>query len=207
MHTHDTAVPPELIWASLGIPTVTDPATGRTYPVPAGGSGNEPPPEPDPDPDDDPDDDPDEFDEDRAREKIRKANSEAANLRKRLKEAEAKAKRLDELEDAQKSEVEKATEKVSAAEKRAQEAELRALRLEVAADKGLTPTQARRLVGSSKEELEEDADDLLASFAPTEENDSPRRPKEKLRPGAGSPDDEPEETDPSKLADMVPPMY
>jgi hypothetical protein len=45
-----------------------------------------------------------------------------------------------------------------------EQAQLRALRLEVAAAKGLTPKQAARLQGSTREELEADADDLLATF-------------------------------------------
>lgn len=77
---------------------------------------------------------------------------------KRVKELEPLAKKAQELEDAQKSELDKATEKVTAAEKRAAEAELAAARIEVAAEKGLTPAQARRLVGTTKEELEADAD-------------------------------------------------
>src|SRR5690606_26093218 len=99
-----------------------------------------------------------EFDKDRALEKIRKANSEAKSLRDRNKELEAK---LREYEDANKSESEKTAERLSKAEKTAQEAEARALRLEVALEKGLTAAQARRLVGSTKEELEQDADELL----------------------------------------------
>ena len=38
------------------------------------------------------------------------------------------------------------------------------LRLEIAAEKGLTPAQARRLVGNTREELEADADELLEAF-------------------------------------------
>lgn len=44
------------------------------------------------------------------------------------------------------------------------EADLRALKLEIALDKGLTKRQAARLVGATKEELEEDADALIAEF-------------------------------------------
>ncbi len=82
------------------------------------------------------------------------AEKELADLRAKLKE----------IEDKDKSESEKLAEKAAAAEKTASEATLRALRLEVAAEKGLTPAQAKRLVGATKEELEADADELLASF-------------------------------------------
>lgn len=47
-------------------------------------------------------------------------------------------------------------------------AEQRALRAEVANAKNLTPGQAKRLQGSTLEELEADADDLLAEFAATQ---------------------------------------
>ncbi|MEU8186021.1 hypothetical protein [Micromonospora carbonacea] len=86
---------------------------------------------------------------------LSKANKEAETLRLRLKE----------YEDRDKSEAEKTAERLTAAEQRAEQAELRALRLEVAAEKGLTPAQAKRLVGASREELEADADDILTTFA------------------------------------------
>jgi hypothetical protein len=147
----------------------------------------------------------DQFDEDRAKAAITKKNQENASLRKRLKELEPLAAKAKELQDASKTETEKLTERLTASEQRAQEAELRALRLEVAADKGLTPAQARRLVGASKEELEADADDLLATFGakdkPTGKVAS--RPREKLR-GGGDPDEPVEETDPKKLAASIP---
>jgi hypothetical protein len=63
-----------------------------------------------------------------------------------------------------KSEVEALAERVSAQERRAADAELRALRLEVAAEKGLTPAQAARLQGASRDELTADADALKALF-------------------------------------------
>ena len=52
-------------------------------------------------------------------------------------------------------------ERVAEIERQAKESESRALRAEVANAKGLTPNQAKRLVGATREELEADADDLL----------------------------------------------
>lgn len=143
----------------------------------------------------------DPFDPARAKAKIAKANSEAANLRKRLEAAES---RLQEIDDASKSEDQKREERHAALEKRALEAELRALRLEVAAEKGLTTAQAKRLVGATREELEADADDLLETFAPKPSPAAPvlGRPREKLR-GGGDPDEPVEETDPRKLAALI----
>lgn len=128
-----------------------------------------------------------EFDAERAKAKIAKVNSEAKSLRDRLKELEPLAAKVKEQEDAAKSVEERAVERITAAERRAADAEARALRLEVAAEKGLTPNQARRLVGATREELEADAADLLASFpaAPAQEATPVNgRPKERLRPGA-----------------------
>jgi len=72
------------------------------------------------------------------------------------------------------------------------------LRLQVALDKGLTGSQAKRLVGSTKEELEADADELLSTWGPAKTDDEPddslldkaprRRPRSLGDPegGAGS---------------------
>ena len=77
------------------------------------------------------------------------------------------------------------------AAKRAEAAEARALRHEVAAAKGLTPAQAKRLAGTTKEELEADADEILADFAPA------KKPSDKLparpQPKKGAPVDDPRE--------------
>jgi hypothetical protein len=75
-------------------------------------------------------------------------------------------KKVQEFEDRNKTEGEKLTDRLTAAETRAQDAELRALRLEVAASKGLTPTQAKRLVGKTRDELEADADEIIEAFPP-----------------------------------------
>lgn len=87
---------------------------------------------------------------------------------KRAAELEA---RLKEFEDRDKTESTRAIERAEAAEKAAAAAEARALRLEIAAEKGLTPAQAKRLVGESREELEADADELLETFKPQSTSD------------------------------------
>jgi hypothetical protein len=153
------------------------------------------------------------WDEERAKADLAKKNREAQNLRNRLKEAEEKAGKYDQLEDAKKSESEKLNEKAASLEGRATKAEQEAARLRVALKKGLTETQAKRLVGETEEELETDADELLADFQPKKaeeedkeeeapEADSKRRPKERLRPGA-APSAEPEVRGPKELASRV----
>ena len=139
---------------------------------------------------------------DRLRAELRKAR----HWEERAKANADAAERLKEIEDSKKTELEKLTEQQAAAERRAAEAEQRAMRLEVAAAKGLTPAQAKRLVGTTVDELEADAEELLASFRTEEEErgdpDLPRRPRERLRSGS-KPAVEPEETDPRKLAANV----
>jgi len=96
--------------------------------------------------------------------------------KQKAREQEARAKanaeaatRLKEFEDRDKTEAQRLTERAEAAERRVAEIESHALRLEVAAEKGLTQAQAKRLVGNTREELAADADDLLATFKPAAE--------------------------------------
>jgi hypothetical protein len=144
---------------------------------------------------------------------------ELEKWRKLSRENEARAKanadaarKLAELEDKDKSELERLQAAQKAAEDRAAEAEQRAMRLEVAASKGLTPAQAKRLVGASLEELEADADELLTTFpsaddgAKGDDDDDDdrtlrRRPQENLRNGA-RPAAEPKMT-PSEIVDKA----
>jgi len=68
------------------------------------------------------------------------------------------AKRLAEIEEANKTEAEKTAERLAAAEKRAAELEAKALKAEVAAAKGVPVSL---LTGSTQEELEAAADALI----------------------------------------------
>lgn len=112
-----------------------------------------------PDPDNKPDDKPDpdagaKKALDGERKARRDAEKAANDLRAKLKE----------LEDRDKSDGEKLAGKIAEAEERASKAEARANRLQVAIDKGLSAAQAKRLVGSTVEELEADADEILETF-------------------------------------------
>lgn len=123
------------------------------------------------------------------------------------------AKELAKIREADKTEGQLAAERALEAEKRAVAAETTSLQLEVALDKapeGMSVAQirklAKRLTGNTREDFEADAEELFADFAPVEserEADTPRRPRERLRPGAVPPV-EPEEMDPKKLAAQVP---
>jgi hypothetical protein len=140
----------------------------------------------------------DDFKSDGSKERV------LADLKKARDERAALAARLKEYEDRDKSEGEKLTDKLTAAEQRAVAAEQRAMRLEVAASKGLTPAQAKRLVGDTKEELEADADEILEAF-PTKAGSPP--PSNKPSPsgrGGTDPTEQVEVLDPAQLASAIP---
>jgi hypothetical protein len=92
---------------------------------------------------------------------VKKLRAESAKYRSEARKA---SEALAALEDVNKSELTKAQERAAEAEKAAQSHESTALRLQVAFDKGLTPAQAKRLVGTSRDELEADADEILRDF-------------------------------------------
>lgn len=113
-------------------------------------------------------DEPDGFDPDKAREKIRKVNSENKNLRERAKQAE----------DAAKS-AEDSGKRVTALE-----AENMRLRVAVKLGGQLPDDLIERLRGDTEEELIEDAEKLLGYF---EKRKPPtNQPRQKLR-GGGDP--------------------
>lgn len=91
-----------------------------------------------------------------------KAEREAAAAAK--KEAEEARAKVKEYEDRDKTEQQKKEEAAAAATKRADDLEAKLLRYEVAAAKNIPLNQAHRLQGSSKEELENDADEFLKSL-------------------------------------------
>lgn len=80
-----------------------------------------------------------------------------------------------------KTDLEQLTERMSQLEQTASTERLGRLRLEVAAEKGLSPQQAARLQGGSREELTADADALLALFPV-----SPATTRPKPDPSQGS---------------------
>lgn len=144
-------------------------------PTPAPDEPNEPTPvdEPVEPSDKETDPEPDAFDADKAREKIRKINSENQNLRKRATEAEAKAK-----ENADNGE-------------RLTALEAENLRLRIGVKHGLPESLVKRLSGSTEEELLQDAEELMELFKG--KTVPSNQPKERLR-GGGDPT---AETDPT----------
>lgn len=123
------------------------------------------------------------FDAERAREKIRKLNSESKNLRKRAAEAEEKAKGAGEKD-----------EKLTALE-------AENLRLKIGLKHGLPESVLKRLSGNTEEELLQDAEELMELFAGSKKPPT-NRPKEQLR-GGTDPTGEPDEQDLDKLAGKI----
>ena len=106
----------------------------------------------------------DELSPEALRKALEKARKEAAGYRTKVRELEPLASKAKELEDAGRTELEKLTARAEAAERNATDNQARAMRLEVAFEKGLTPAQAKRLVGGTREELEADAEEILRDF-------------------------------------------
>lgn len=125
------------------------------------------------------------------------------------------ASELKDLKDSKKSESEKVAEEITNLKKQLEserdartKSDAESLRLRVAQGKGLSEAQASRLRGSTKEELEADADELLESFGGTKKDESEEarpgpggRPKEKLTPGASNDGDA--TPDYKKIADEI----
>jgi hypothetical protein len=88
--------------------------------------------------------------------------------RLRAAEAELNTRKAADLTETQRLQAEKdAAEAARVAAEAARDAAVAAaLRVQVAAEKGLSPAQADRLRGSTKEELEADAEALKAAFGP-----------------------------------------
>lgn len=142
-----------------------------------------------------------------------KAEAEKWKRLSRKNETAAKttAEKLKQYEDANKSEYQHIEERATTAETRAAKAESSAKALQIAMDRApehATLAQvravAKRVRGDDEDALEQDADELFALLAPeSKAPKTPARPKERLK-GGSEPDEEPEETDPRKLAAMVP---
>ena len=123
------------------------------------------------------------WDPERAKRKISKVNSENRALRERATAAEQKAASVDDL--TKENGGLKAT----------------VLQLEVGYELGLPLAIAKRLQGSTREEMLADAEALVDLVAPTRKP-ATRKPTETLRGGL-EPDQEPEETDTKKLGERM----
>ncbi|MCA6090952.1 hypothetical protein LE181_02025 [Streptomyces sp. SCA3-4] len=119
-----------------------------------------------------------------ARAEIERLTAELAGRAARLAELEPAAAELQQLQEAGKSESQRLTERAEAAERLADQARAELVRAQVAHAKGLTPGQAARLIGTTREELEADADAFLSDLAPADAG--PGRPLMQPDPTQGS---------------------
>ena len=117
------------------------------------------------------------FDSERAMEKIRKANSEALNLRKRVKELEQYEAAARAADDAKKTEAEKFAEQLAAVTRRADDLQVELLRERVARKAKLPDELADRLRGTTIEELEADAKALAAYASQVQQSTREERRK------------------------------
>lgn len=127
--------------------------------------------------------------------------------RKARREAEKQlrdmAARLKEIEDKDKSETDRLREQVEQLKSEAATASAKALRAEIAAEKGLTAAQAKRLVGGTREELEADADEILEAFPARGVTPPPSvKPRPDLRGGTDPTDDT--DTDIRAVVESIP---
>lgn len=158
----------------------------------------------------------------RALERERQARRDAEA---RLRELEPLAAKAKELEDAKKSGEQKLTEEIRALKDDLAQERQQALIAKVAGERGIPTRLWGRLKGTTRQELEADADDLLESFPSKEtadkngqtdnkqqddgddrkdRGDPGRRPKEKLRSGSVTDDDDKDDDfDPDKVAELV----
>ena len=95
---------------------------------------------------------------------LAKQKQDLKDERARIAALSEKARRMDEIDEANKSELDRERELRITAETQVAESRLEADRNAVALAKGLTPTQAKRLMGANREELEADADELLVDL-------------------------------------------
>lgn len=170
--------------------------------------------------DSDDEDDSDEDDQDgssrakRSDKDLTRLQEDLAKWRSLARKHERSAKdasgRLKRYEDANKSESQRMQEAAQESRTRAEKAEAALRRREIAEERApehATLAQikavAKRLSGDDDDALADDADELFALLAPEPpKTRTPSRPKERLR-GGGEPDEEPEETDPRRLADLI----
>jgi seryl-tRNA synthetase len=182
---------------------------------------------PDDKPDDDKDDDkPDDDKDDKGSggaDQLGDAGKKALDAMKRERNAAKRAlaevqDKLKKYEDEGKSEAQRLQDAAEEARTRAGKAEAGLQRMQIALDKApahATLPQiravAKRLAGESEEDMEADAEELFELLAPASATDGgdgkssktlAGKPREKLR-GGGDPDDEPEEMNPRKLAELI----
>lgn len=114
--------------------------------------------------------------------KAREWERRAKDNHKLVQQLQPKAQQFDALEEASRTDLERAQAQADALQQELATTQRQALIASVALDKGLPPSLARRLQGDSKEDLEADAEDLLAQFP--QQSNEPRAPRVDLSQGS-----------------------
>lgn len=112
--------------------------------------------------------------------------AKAREQEKRAKDNADAAKRLAEIEDAQKTETQKAADALTREKNRADAAEASLLRFEVAADKGVPANAVKFLTGATREEIEASAKDVLELIGDAGKPRPPKPDPTQGRTGSGS---------------------
>ena len=120
----------------------------------------------------------------------------------RVKALEPFEAQIRKLEESSKSDLEKANEARAALEAKVSKMEADNLLASVAFSKGVPSAAIKFLSGTTQEELETSADELLALTTPGATPTNNTRPKEKLMPGGVQPDNE-ESLDAGELAKRI----
>lgn len=129
-------------------------------------------------------------------------------------ERDAARKKLTDKEAEGQTENEKFSGQLADLQQKLEQESNRRLRAEVASAKGLTAAQAKRLAGTTQEELEADADEILEAFPVSQNNGGGQKPPSRQptgQQGSGSlaggsdPSEHEEKIDIAKLADVIPP--
>ncbi len=113
---------------------------------------------------------------------VKSLRKEAARYRTENKELSEKAKAFDEWNESQKSEQQKKDEALAAAQSELAQMRSELLRSKVASKKQLPPSLVARLKGETEEELEADADALLADL---KDQYAPKQKSSPEQTGAG----------------------
>lgn len=128
--------------------------------------------------------------EQKAKDERRTLAAEKAELETKLGEAEQQLAAKPEKESAKDAEISELRSRIQKLEKDGRpEDQGKIDRLELALEKGLTLSQSRRLVGSTREELEEDAEVLIADLGlDQKKDDSPasQPPRRQPDPSGGA---------------------
>ncbi|MFI1799790.1 hypothetical protein ACH427_20890 [Streptomyces sp. NPDC020379] len=120
-----------------------------------------------------------------ARTEIERLTAELAARAAKVAELEPAAAELHQMREVGKSDSQRLAERAEAAERLADQARAELVRAQVAHAKGLTPGQAARLIGTTREELEADADAFLSDLTPVADA-NPGRPLMQPDPTQGS---------------------